>query len=756
MARCNWPRLIWLVPSFGFLAASLLMPSATASSVAPTQTITEDFCSGCHSGTKPAAGINLDPAPGAADVRKNLDQWERIRRAVLNGQMPPPRQPSPTKAERKDFVRWIDNAATSDGSFRAPTLRRLTKAEYENTIRDLTGVEGNFAAGFPSDDVGYGFDNIGDVLTLSPILMEQYLDAAVKIAELAIPAVERATILRTGDEMAGSQGTNAAGSALSFYTNATAKVPLPRMEAGEYKLTVKAGADRAGPDAAKMTILVEGRKISTVEVKTNPSSPTQFEFPIRLAAGTPRIEISFDNDFWDPQNPTPHLRDRNLWVISVELDGPLPGSTTAPPSVLVRGEIDSPATQNSAIRSSIASLVERALRRPAKSGEVDRWVTRCRTMISEGKSPRQALRVVTASLLSTPEFLFRIERSSQADKSLSGYQRAQRLSYLLWSSMPDERLFSAARSGALDNPAGVTAETQRMVQDPKFKGFLTNFVGQWLQLRRLETHEPHKGTFPTLSATAVTSMVKETEAYALRIFREDRSVLEFLDSDWTYANNDLAPLYGLPTIQGPKMQLVDLKGTTRGGLLTQASILALTSNPTRTSPVKRGKYVLEVILGAAPPPAPPGAGTLSDAVEVVRSANIRDRLAAHRKNPDCASCHATMDGIGFSLENFDASGAWRTQDGLFKVDPTGTLADGTRLTGPSSLKKALLERKDEFVEALAERLFTYALGRGMTLQDRNAIRSAAERCRDGGYKFSALLEAIVTSKQFLYEGSIEP
>lgn len=756
MAGRIWHRSIWWVPSLALLSGSLLLPGATAENKAPAPTLTDDFCSGCHSGDDPEAGISFDPRPKAEDVRKNLETWDRVRRAILNGHMPPPGQPSPTRAERKEFIKWIDDSASSDGSFRAPTLRRLTKAEYENTIRDLTGVEGNFAAGFPSDDVGYGFDNIGDVLTLSPILMEQYLDAAVKIAELAIPSIERTTVLRTGDEMAGAQGTNASGSALCFFTNATAKVPLPPLPAGEYKLKIKAGADRAGTDPAKLSLLVGGRKVATVDVKTNPSNPSSFEFQVRLSGGSPSIEISFDNDFWEPNNPSPHLRDRNLWVTSVELDGPLPGSTTNAPSPLIRGDLDSPAAQPTVIRASISSLLERGLRRPPKSGEVDRWVTRCRTLMAEGKSPRQALRVITASILASPEFIFRAERSTSADRSLSGYQRAQRLSYFLWSSLPDEKLFVAARTGSLDSPTGVTTEARRMIQDPKFKGFISNFVGQWLQLRRLETHAPHKGTFPQIGATTVDSMIKETETYALRIFREDRSLLEFLDSDWTYANNDLSQLYKLPPVPGPKLQIVDLKGTNRGGLLTQASILALTSNPTRTSPVKRGKYVLEVILGAAPPPAPPGAGTLSDAVEIVRNASIRDRLAAHRKNPECASCHATMDGIGFALENFDASGAWRTQDGAFKVDPTGTLADGTKLDGAGTLKKALMDRKDEFIEALAERLYTYALGRGMTLQDRKAIRAAAERCRDSGYKFSALLEAILSSKQFLYEGNIEP
>lgn len=582
-------------------------------------------CYECHNSEEPEGGIAFDQYKQTANVQQDYDLWEQVIRLVNEHQMPPADQPQPSMLEVSKLSLALEAVLESfdcsaDKHPGRVTIRRLNKAEYNNTIRDLTGLDLNLAAGFPSDDVGEGFDNIGDVLSLPPILLEKYLEAAYVIA----------------DEI--------------FEDEALAKKLFPHQ----------------------------------------PSS-------------------------------------------------------------------DNLLAQAQSARLNIQHFASRAFRRPVTQDEQVRLFTIMRDAWGQDSESDEIYKTVVVAALTSPHFLFRIEKDPSQDdangiRKLDGFELASRLSYFLWSSMPDQRLLDLAKTGKLTQRDVLVAEAKRMLLDPKASAIVENFAGQWLQLRDVTRLEPDPDLFPTFDDELQASMRKETELFFQAMINEDRNVLEFLTADFTYVNQRLASHYGLQPIKGQGFQRVKLpKG--RRGVLTHASILMLTSNPTRTSPVKRGKWILDNILAEPPPPPPADVPELEEGIETLGS--LREQMEQHRSNESCAVCHRTMDALGFGLENFDAIGVWRERDGKFEIDASGELPGGISFDGADGLMQVLTDRKaEQFCRCLAQKLLTYGLGRGLTSYDRCVINDAYEQLKASGYRFSELVVSIVTSDPFMMRGSV--
>jgi hypothetical protein len=575
----------------------------------------DTYCYNCH-GERKRGDLDLRQFADAQLAAKERLVFEKVLRNLQTHEMPPEGRPQPTLAERELISGWINQQFfTCDCDHPDPgrvTIRRLNRAEYNNTIRDLVGVDFRPADDFPADDSGYGFDNIGDVLSLLPVLLEKYLLAAEGIVEAAMknPETRKRLFIRE---------------------------PLP-------------DAEREGA------------------------------------------------------------------------------------------------------REIIASFATRAFRRPATVEETGRLLKLFESARASGESFENGIRMAAQAILISPHFLFRGELQPNPDNPaavhpVDDYALASRLSYFLWSTMPDEELFRHAERGTLRR--NLEAQVKRMLKDPKAKAFSENFAGQWLQLRNLKLVAPDPKQFPNFDDELREAMQQETELFFEHVLREDRSVMEFIDADYTFLNERLARLYGIDGVKGEQFRRVALKRSARGGLLTQASVLTITSNPTRTSPVKRGKWVLENILGTPPPPPPPNVPELEESHEAELTGTLRQRMEQHRDNPNCASCHARMDPIGFGFENFDAIGAWRTKDGEFAIDASGKLTSGEAFDGPAEFKAILLKQKrDEYVRCLAEKVLTYALGRGLEYYDKCAVDQIAKNVARNRYKFSALVLEVTKSTPF--------
>ncbi len=640
LLACLLPAL----PVYARAADGVVKPSFAAD-VAP---ILAKHCVSCHRGGKARGGVVLDLAEkDEAGVVKDKALWEKVADNLRAGDMPPANKPRPSEVELDTLNRWLDAAVfhvDCDGA-KDPgrvTLRRLNRAEYNNTIRDLFGIALHPADSFPSDDVGYGFDNIGDVLSMPPILMEKYLAAAEKVI-----------------------------------------AEVWRDEAARKRLLLVPRDEKAKPPSARQVL-------RTFTERAWRRSITEGE----LTRAYRLVELAQKNG--DKTEVGLQLAMRAVLVS---------------PNFLFRVELD-PAPKPKA-----------SVKEKGKDKEKDK-----------GKAEEKTVE----------------KENPEAPYAINDWELASRLSYFLWSSMPDDELFRLARSEKLHEPEVVEAQVRRMLKHDKARALVDNFAFQWLQLRNLKVYSPDSGRFPSFDESLRVAIQKETAEYFAYVVREDRSVLELIASDYTFVNERLAKHYGIDGVTGDEFRKVSVAGSPRGGVLTQASVLTVTSNPTRTSPVKRGKWVLENLLGAPPPPPPPGVGELKDDKPGAElTGTLRQRLEQHRANPSCAACHQRMDPLGFGLENFDAVGAWRSRDGKDEVDASGVLPNGQSFNGPSELKGVLLKRKDQFARCLADKLLTYALGRGTERTDRCAVEAIARELSARDYRFSALVLAVVRSEPFL-------
>jgi len=626
------------------------------------------------------------------------------------------------------------------------TMRRLNRQEYNNTIRDLVGLDLHLADDFPSDDVGYGFDNIGDVLSISPLLMEKYLKAAEVVADRAIVVPEAKPMHFEADSMKLTAGVSVSDqNQVFFFSNGQASIERYFTLAGDYKLRALACGQQAGPEPAKMAFIVDDQVVQTVEVKALEKHPEEYEISVPLEAGKHRIALAYTNDYYKPGPP---VEDRNLIVRNLEIIKP-PLKLSALPESHKNIIFITPVSDNwrPAAKQILTRFAYRAFRRPPTPSEVDRLMQIADYVHKDGQPFERSIQLGVQAILSSPHFLFRVEADNQS-QSLDSYELASRLSYFLWGSMPDNELFALADSGQIQKPEILKAQVRRMLKDPRSNSLADNFAEEWLNLRKLALINPDPAQFPDFDEKMRAAMMTETKMFFNGVVQNDRSVIDFIDAKYSYINGQLAKHYGIDGVAGDEFRKVSLVGTPRAGLLTQGSVLTLTSNPTRTSPVKRGKWVLEEILNAPLPPPPPNVGVLPDDGKQVAAATLRQKMEVHRKNPMCATCHKKMDPLGFSLENFDATGRWRAKDGDDPIDSSGVLPDGTKFKGAPELCSILIKKKADFVAGLSEKLLTYAIGRGVESYDKCSVDDIAQTCESNGYHFSALVNAIVMSDPF--------
>jgi hypothetical protein len=637
-------------------------------------------------------------------------------------------------------------------------MRRLNREEYNNTIRDLVWQDLRPAETFPSDDVGYGFDNIGDVLSISPLLMEKYLSAAETVACAAIAAPEFAGHqLRIENEQLAAAGGEVYGAARILRTNGELGFEYTFGQDGEYLLRARAFGQLAGDEPPKMSFRLDGKDIQTVDVTVSENRPEVYEVRAKISAGKRRVAVAYVNDFTEPPTGDRRRRprDRNLIVTAIEVQGPIGLPKLLPIShrrIIACQSIPKHKHSDECVRTIVSKFAGRAFRRPATKQEVTRLAGIVGMAQKQGDSFERSLQLAVQAVLVSPHFLFRVEldkepNNPKAKHPVGQYEMATRLSYFLWSSMPDDELFAVAAKGKLQDPKVLQAQVRRMMKNPRARELAQNFGLQWLQLRRLNEAAPNPEQFPSFNQELRDAMREETVRFFEAVVKEDRSVLDFLDGRFTYLNEPLAKHYGIDGVKGEQFRRVELTGNQRRGVLTHASVLTVTSNPTRTSPVKRGKWVLEQILGTPPPPPPPGVPELEEEKGELKG-TLRQRMEQHRINPSCASCHARMDPLGFGLENFDAIGRWRTSEGTFPIDSSGELPGGKRFNGPAELIAILKGQQQQFARSFSEKLLTYAIGRGLESYDNCNVDEIGRRLAENDYRFSALVTEVVLSEPF--------
>lgn len=738
-------------------------------------------CVQCHGPKKKNADLALHVYTDVKTILKDRKKWHEVVRMVHTGEMPPEKQPRPRLEESEAFLKAlndlfveVDSAGPRDPG--RVTMRRLNRAEYNNTVRDLVGVDFKPADDFPADDVGYGFDNIGDVLTISPVLMERYLAAAETITQQAIlvgdpPKAPTRTVIARFTE----PGTNP-DKVGNFRAITQTKIPLHTLQnltqEGEFRARIRGYGQQAGKEPVKIALTINGKEIKVFEVTSkNPKDVQSFEVVLPLSKGPQRMAAVLLNEYKDPETKS----ERGFMLQMFQLEGPL---DTRPPSHVKIMAHKEGLPKREAAREILTRFASKAYRRPVTKDEVERLLKFVDAAEKNNERFEAGIQLALQAVLCSPKFLFRVELDHRPDSKdphpIDDWHLASRLSYFLWSTMPDDELFALAAKKQLH--ANVEAQVKRMLADPKSQALVDNFATQWLQLRLLKSHAPDSKLFPEFDENLRQSMMRETELFFAAIMQEDRSVLDLIDSNFTFLNERLARHYGIADTNGNRVGQkpmtkpgtpigqgkfgkfgkgggkpgdfvrVTFADDERGGLLTHASILTITSNPTRTSPVKRGKWVLEQILGTPPPPPPPNVPELEEKGELKGS--LRERMEQHRKNPSCAGCHNRMDPPGFAFENYNAIGKFRTMDGNFKIDPSGTLPGGQTFKGPKELKQILMGKKDLFSRALTEKMLTYGIGRGLEYYDKAAIDKIVTNLAKNDFRFSTLVVEITNSDPF--------
>jgi hypothetical protein len=736
-------------------------------------------CFECHTDKK-RGGVRLDQFDEKALAQRS-PTLEKVLEMLGKHAMPPRKRAQPSDKELKPVLAWLEayvqfmerETARSDRVL----IRRLNRAEYNNTIRDLLGVNLQPADDFPQDASGYGFDNIAGSLSVSPVLMEKYLAAAEKVARTAVFGAAPMKPERVVHEPWFAADAFSRNTKVKFdYDETGMSLPsafhvVQRFPAdGEYTIRgILRGVRPAGSDPVELGFWIDGKLVHT----------TRIAVPAKLSSGRGAGEL---NGLW-AEFRTP-LKAGEHWLSATILrmyeglpaayKGPKPAKAQAK-DFRKRGidaffvmylhvvgpfnQVKGPSQESikkvfgdhpvkgprdaAAIRNIVAGIARRAYRRPVTGKEVDELVHLIELVQKEGSSFEEGLCLAIERMLISPHFLFRVEKSPR----LSQHELATRLSYFLWSSMPDEELLRCADEGKLRNPPVLEAQVRRMLKDPKARALVENFGEQWLRTRALESHTPDRTKFPEFTEYTRMSMRQETALFFEHILREDRPVLDLLDANYTFLNQRLAEFYGIPGVKGHEFRKVDLAGSRRGGVWRQASVLTVSSYANRTSPVLRGKWILENLLNAPPPPPPPDVPVL-DEKEVGKSVSLRAQLEKHRRNATCASCHARMDPLGLALENFDAIGRWRDNDGKLPVDASTTLADGRVVQGPDGLAAVLKADPAAFAGCLAEKMLIYALGRGLDRDDRKTVKALVQRMAREEYRFSSLVLGIVQSEPF--------
>ena len=814
----------------GLQAAPLALPHApqahrppSAAQAAPShetpaaahRAVLDRYCVTCHNERLRTADLALDVA-NLERVRDDAATWEKVARRLRTRTMPPSPRPRPDDAAYDGLASWLESeldraAVDAPNPGRPPSLHRLNRTEYANAVRDLLALEVDAAAFLPPDDASYGFDNIGDILRVSPTLLEGYLDAARVISAHAVGdptiALEEHTH-RVAPDLTQDYGLEG----LPFGTRGGTRIDRYFPVDGEYLIQVRLQRNFIGGRIAglrephELEITIDGERIELFTVGPRKKAPADgdgdddedgddegedaeddqdrvaapsnveddapldagLNVRVPIAAGRRSIGVTFlDRPAAQAEDARlPYLRSFAVLadtsgggmphIDTVTLTGPYDARVGDTPS-RDRIFVCKPATEADepgCVRQIVATLARRAYRRPVTTAEVTTLVRFYEAARADGRGFEAGVQRALQRLLVSPDFIFRIERDPAAAEPdsiyrISDLELASRLSFFLWSSAPDDELLATAEAGRLRVPSVLDQQVARMLRDQRAQALVANFAGQWLYLRNVPHTIPNARRFPDFDDNLRAAMRRETELLFETIAREDRSALELLTARYTFVNERLARHYGIPNVYGSHFRRIDLPDDSpRGGLLGQASILMVTSYPNRTSPVLRGKWLLENILGSPPPDPPADVPPLEESSGEGHAQSMREQMLLHRANPVCASCHKVMDPLGFALENFDAVGAWRTTDAAAPIDATGALPSGVPFDGPGELRDALLHDPSLFVEVVTERLLTYALGRGVEYYDHAAIRAIGRAAAGDGYRFSSLIQGIVESVPF--------
>jgi hypothetical protein len=747
---------------FGSTVAFLLiaLPCLADSTFQTTvQPFVAKNCLGCHNDKLQSGGLNLK---AATDIAQNRDQWEHVVQKLKAGEMPPKGMPRPAAEQVASVTKWLDDEFAREDAALKPdpgrvTARRLNRYEYNSTVRDLLAVDFRPADDFPTDDFGYGFDNIGDVLTLSPTLMEKYLTAARKIAKLAIEG-EQPPKMALKDRH-GNSGKKPGEFTWERKFKWEADYVIRVEAATKFPGMLYFSFDGGDPQSAKaIPGFVAVGRIHDYRMHLSPGiHKMKAWFEVNEAEALAQYQKELEDDAKKRKRhnePEPAPGSIKPFVLTkgavdyFEVLGPY--NPSPPPTPDGYKRIFVCAQQNDAcVRADLENLATLAWRRPVTGAEVGKLASYVKMARDDGDSFEKAMETGVEAVLVSPYFLFRTEHdpASGGEHRIGDYELASRLSYFLWSSMPDAELFRLAKEEKLHEPAVLAQQVARMMKDLKSDALVDNFGGQWLQTRNLDRVKPDPDKFAAFTPQLRDAMKMETELFFSYIMRDDRSILEFLTAKYTFLNEPLAKLYGIPNVSGEQFRKVDLTGTPRVGVLTQGSVLTVSSYPTRTSPVIRGKWILENVLNTPPPPPPANVPSLKES-EAGSAMSVRESLEKHRADPICAGCHSRMDPLGFGLENFDAIGRYRTEDGKFPIDSSGTLPSGKSFKDAEELIHILQDDKDAFTRCLVEKMLTFAIGRGLERYDRPVVNQIAHNVAANQYKFSTLVMEIVNSAPF--------
>ncbi|MBN9663344.1 MAG: DUF1592 domain-containing protein [Acidobacteria bacterium] len=741
-------------------AAPAANPVAAAGAPAPTfektvAPVLTKTCSPCHNSQLASGGFDADHFLNHSSISTQRDGWDRILMKLRNGEMPPKGMPKSQPAIDslihyvQGEVDKIDRNAKPDPG--RVVAHRLNRTEYANTIRDLLGLEFRAQKDFPTDDSGEGFDNIADILTISPVLMEKYLAAAERIASRALAADPLPKPIQVDYANKDKRIRRVDPSTIE----ATHRVEFD----GDY--TVRFALPGERPKDAKpvqLAFWMDGKLLATKLVETKPSGLVYFdpyseeEMRLFLPEGDHVFRAGFLNDdFVKGLGPKEiYKRKSNKYLDGMLFIGPFKPEN--PPPSRAKVLICDPNSGPACVDRIVTNLARRAYRRPVTRNEVASLLKFVTLAKAHGQSTEQGIQLALQAILVSPNFLFHIERDPNPTDPgsvhpVSGVELASRLSYFLWSSMPDDELLALGESGKLRTPAVLDAQVKRLLADPRSAALADSFAAQWLEIRNLDVVKPDPQKFPDWNPELRDAMRMETSLFFDHVLRQNCPMADFLDARYTFLNERLAKHYGIEGVSGPEFRRVELTSDQRGGILSQASVLTVSSYPTRTSVVIRGKYVLQEILGAPPPPPPPDVPPLDEAA-VGTSLSLRQQMEKHRSNAVCASCHSKMDPLGFGLENYDGIGKWRTMDGKFPVDSSGVLPNGQSFTTPAEMRAVLKSQLPQFARCVIEKLMIYGLGRGMATPDRRVIDEIGKKLAADGYPFQTAIFEVVKSMPF--------
>ena len=792
----------------GYMHAAAQAPAAPDSAPAAHRAVLDQYCVVCHNGTLKTASLELDSA-NIQEPAKDTVIWEKVIRKLRMQAMPPQGMPRPDKATYDALMSYLvttlDKAAADNVNPGRPALHRLNRAEYANAIRDLLAVDTgaiNITELLPTDDAGYGFDNIGDVLTVSPLLMEGYLAASRKVTRLAIGERKAGVISENYEVPRYVIQQERMNEALPLGSRGGLAVRHNFPADGEYTLKIRLQKNGKTyivglEHPRQLDVRLDGQKIKQFTVGgdyqgTRPKQASSFnqgdferylmnadqhlEMRFQAKAGPRLIQVTFPNQTAEPEGvfQTPVTDYAYAWdygrpddlepaVAGITVGGPFNAtgiSETPSRKRIFTCVPDKETSEDACAKEIISTLAHRAFRRPVTDADTKDLLAFYQTGKSEGGF-EEGVAAALQRILVDPEFLFRIEKDPKdippgTAHRVSDLELASRLSFFLWSSIPDDQLLTVAEKGELSKPEVLEQQVKRMLADTRSNALVKNFAGQWLFLRNVEQVWPNPDVFPDFDANLREAFKTESELFFQAMLKQDRSILELLNADFTFVNERLARHYGIPNVYGSHFRRVALTDDNRKGLLGQGSILTVTSYATRTAPTIRGRWLLENVLGTPPPPPPPNVPSLDlkkgDDGKVL---TMRQQMELHRANPVCASCHRVMDPLGFALENFDATGAWRSTDGGAPIDTSGVAPNGFKLNGPKELRDYLTSNPDQFTNTVTEKLLTYALGRGVESYDSPAVRKIMRDAQPGNYRWSSLILGIVKSTPFQMRRSRE-